>query len=305
MDDQDDGADGRLGHLLPAVRPILGLPREERARFAREDRWVEYPAAAKALSAMADVVERPRGIRNRGRLLAGRPDNGKSALLDRLRALNPATSLETGETILPVILMSMPDDPGEAKFWSALLSALRIPHRTTDAAKHHKAQALEVIRVLRSRALLVDEMHNLLEGSGRQQSHALAMLKMVSNELAIPIIAAGTQRAVSALTTDDQTATRFLPIGLPPWRVTQDLRTFLTGMEAVLPLAEPSDLASREMAEALLAKSNETIGGLVFVLQEAAVLAIRGGKERLDLKLVAAVETATLASLNPRNRLDI
>jgi len=305
MDDQDDGVDGPLGHLLRDVRSVLDLPREERVRFAQEDRWMEYPAATRALEVMADLVERPRGIRNRGRLLAGRPDNGKSALLRRFRALHPAASLETGETSLPVILMSMPDDPGEAKFWTALLTALRIPHRTTDATKHHKAQALEMVRVLRSRALLIDEVHNLLEGSGRQQSHALAMMKMVSNELAIPIIAAGTQRAVTALTTDDQTATRFLPIGLPPWRLSQGLRTFLAGMEAVLPLAEPSHLASKEMVDTLLAKSNETIGGLVFILQEATVLAIRSGKERLDPKLIAAVETATLASLGDGNKLDI
>lgn len=305
MDDQDDRADERLGHLLPVVRAVLERPREERVRFAQEDRWMEYPAATKALKIMMDLVERPRGIRNRGRLLAGRPDNGKSALLHRFRLLNPATSLETGETSLPVILMSMPDDPSEAKFWSALLSALRIPHRTTDATKHHKAQALEMIRVLKSRVLLIDEIHNLLEGSAKQQSHALAMLKMVSNELAIPIVAAGTQRALTALTTDDQTATRFLPIELPPWRLSQDLRTFLAGMEAVLPLAEPSDLASREMATALLAKANETIGGFVFVLQEATVLAIRSGKERLDPKLIAAVDSATLASLDSKNRLDI
>lgn len=305
MEDQGDRANDHLGHLLPAVKPIVELPREERVRFAQEDRWMEYPAATRALRVMTDLVERPRGIRNRGRLLAGRPDNGKSALLHRFRVLNPVTTLESGETSLPVILMSMPDDPSEGKFWSALLSALRIPHRTTDAVKHHKAQALEMIKAVNSRALLIDEIHNLLEGSAKQQSHALAMLKMVSNELSIPIIAAGTQRAVSALSTDDQTATRFVPIELPPWRLTQELRTFLSGMEAVLPLAEPSDLASREMVTALLAKANETIGGFVFVLQEATVLAIRSGKERLDPKLIAAVDSTTLASLDSRNRLDI
>ena len=305
MDGQDDRTTGGLGHLLPAVREVLGRPREERVLFAQEDRWMEYPAATRALKVMADLVERPRGIRNRGRLIAARPNNGKSALLHRFRALNPAASLETGGTGLPVILMSMPDDPSEPKFWSALLTALRIPHRTTDATRHHKAQALETVRVLRSRALLIDEIHNLLEGSARQQSHALAMLKTISNDLAIPIVAAGTQRAVSALQTDDQTATRFLPIGLPPWRMTQELRTFLTGMEAVLPLAEPSDLASRDMVTALLAKADETIGGLVVLLQEATVLALRSGRERLDPRLIAAVDSATLASLDGKDRLDI
>ena len=66
-----------------------------------------------------------------------------------------------------------------------------------------------------------------------------------------------------------------------------------------------ADLASTEMTKALLAKSNETVGGLVFVLQEATVLAIRSGRERLDLKLIEAVDTATLASFDNKNKLDI
>ena len=304
----DEGSDVRhagLDHLVPAARAMIEKPREERIRFAQRDRWLEYPVATRAINDLSDLLDKPKQGRARGILVLGRPDNGKSALLRRFAHLHQAASLDDGSTTQPVVFMSFPDDSREDKFWSGLLVALRIPHRVTDPSKLHKAQATEVLRAIGARMLLIDEIHNLLEGGGRQQSHALVALKTLANDLSLHLVVAGTQKAHTALITDDQLATRFKPVVLPTWRLNDDLRTLLAGMEKTLPLAEPSNLASEDMIRAMLPKAHETIGGFVTLLQAATVLAIKGGKERIDPKVIDKVDATTLSMLDAKMLRDI
>ncbi len=299
-----DGEEG-MGHLLPEVREVVARPPEERIRFAREDRWIEYGAAAAGLRSLSDLLEEPRQQRPQGLLVLARANNGKSSLLKRFEALNPPTSVDTGQARIPVVLMSMPDEPTEAKFWMALLDVLKLPYRAMDPSKEHKAQAVDVLTAVECRMLMIDEIHDLLEGTAKQSSHALTMLKSLSNTLSLRLVCAGTENALRALDTDDQVTTRFDYAVLPPWRMTEGLRSLLAGMESVLPLAEASGLASEAMVRALAEKADQTIGGYVKLLQAATVQAIRNGKERLDPALIAKVDVRTLAMRDPQKRLDI
>lgn len=290
MTDQPDGAPAGPAHLLPAVRQVLSWPQEDRIAFAYTDRWIEYPAAGRALRAMGDLLAQPNQTRMRGVLVAARPDNGKTSVLRRFRDLHPATARESGGTSRPVVLASMPDEPSEAKLWSNVLRALMVPHRSTDSARHLREQAVRVLEGDQVRTLMFDEVHDLLHGSARRQRHLLALLKHLTNELSLRIVLAGTQDVVSALAGDKQLATRFDGFALPPWSEGQQLRSMLAGLEAVLPLAEPSGLASREMAQALLGMGGGTVGGMAIRLKHAAGLAIRSGKERIDLALLRKVQ---------------
>ncbi len=285
-------------HLVPAARAVIGCSPEERVLFATRDRWIEYPEATKIIATLSDLLGKARQLRPMGVSLIGRSDNGKSALLKRFAGLHPARTLDDGTTVQPVVHMQFPDDSQEYKFWSELLVALRIPQRVTDPPKVHKAQAKEVLKAIDARVLVLDEVHNLLEGSGKQQSHALVALKHLANDLSLHLVASGTEKAVAALNTDDQLSTRFRPAILPAWRLNDDLRTLLLGMERTLPLAEPSDLASGDMIRALEPKADQTIGGYVRLLQGATILAIKAGKERIDPALIAKVKSTTLKTID-------
>ena len=298
--------DAGMDHLLPRVREMVGRSKEERILFVQEDRWIEYPAATNAIEALSDLLAGPRDqIRPLGLFLAARGNNGKSALLRRFEALNSATSADNGEVRIPVVLMSMPDEPTEAKFWSYLLTVLKIPHRITDPPKVHKALAMRMLETVKCRMLIIDEIHNLLEGSAKESSHALVILKMLSNELSLRIVTSGTGKAIAALLTDEEVSTRFGLETLPPWRPNMAQRNFLAGMETLLPLAERSNLDSREMVMALDEKSKPTIGSKVLALQAATILAVRSGRERLDPELMAKVDASKLGTWSRSTKLDI
>lgn len=93
----DDAPPG-LAHLLPPVRQVLSWPEKDRIKFAYTDRWIEYPAAGRALAAMDDLLVQPNQTRMRGVLVAARPDNGKTSVLRRFLDLHPVTARESGET---------------------------------------------------------------------------------------------------------------------------------------------------------------------------------------------------------------
>ena len=140
------------------------------------------------------------------------------------------------------------------------------------------------------RMLMFDEMHNLLLGSEKKTEHLLTVLKMLVNELSVRIVVAGTGDVVKALGRDKQLATRFDCFALPPWDEGNRLSNLLNGLEAVLPLPEPSDLKADGMVRLMKAHAGRTIGGYVVQVQGAAALAIGAGKPRIDEALIRKVQ---------------
>ena len=254
-------------HLHREAQAALRLPKEERIAFAMRDRWIDYPAARRAMNRLSDLMARPVTVRSRGVLLAARPDNGKSTLLARFAKLNQPRTTEDGETVIDFVLMRMPDKPTEDKIWSALLRALRIPHDATKPARALRQRAERVLDAHKTRLLAIDDIHNYLQGSAREQGHALVLLKTLAEDLKMHLAVAGTGAALTAMVTDDQVATRFFQEILPPWRENETLRTLLAGLEAVMPLPAPSGLSDKGMLLAIAAKAYNTIGGHVLIVQ--------------------------------------
>ena len=70
--------------------------------------------------------------------------------------------------------------------------------------------------------LIIDELHNCLSGSSRQQQEVMNALKTLSNELSLNIIGVGTREASLILHTDAQYASRFDILDLPLWKLDED-----------------------------------------------------------------------------------
>ena len=283
----------RAAHLRGKALEALELDPEDRVAFARSDRWIGYPKATEALRFMDDLLARPRTGSMPCMLLLGRSGNGKSTILKRFTGAHPPVVRTTGEVTGSVLGMELSPGASETVFWTDLLHACGVAHRDTDSVLRKRTQAFSVINSLGARALVIDEFHNILFGAPGAQRQLLGVLKGLTNLLSVPLIVTGTEDAIRLIDTDRQLLRRFRHFALPVWRPNDDFRRLLRSFEVVLPLAEPSGLADDEIAATLAHMGDGTIGSLAEILKEATVLAIRTGRERIDLGILSKVAPNT------------
>jgi hypothetical protein len=272
-------------HLLPEVAEMLDQPDADRIKFCKTDRWVSYSSARRALDEMDNLRTYPKNVRPNNVLIVARSGNGKSSILEYFANRHPVLMTEDGSPIMPVLRIEMPESPDESEFWSLILWGLGISHREGDRAPHKKRQAKSAMLYAGVQLLVIDELNNVTQ-AGREAPFLLAAIRNLSNELRLPIVAAGTQQAINAINLDPHFKKRFDPIGLSRWLLNVEYLKFLASYEKLLPLTKPSGLASRELAPVLYGLAGDTIGQTVKLLRRAAEAAIESGTEQITPKLV-------------------
>ncbi|MEV0291894.1 TniB family NTP-binding protein [Kribbella sp. NPDC050820] len=280
MSDNETAAD--LSHLHPSARPIALLPVDERLLHVRADRWIGYGRALDALDRLEALYSWPSKQRMPNLLLIGATNNGKSMIVERFRRSHPPTSHPDREEI-PVIVMQMPSEPSVTRFYTALLTSAGAPiQRRHWSIAQLEQYVLEILRTIGLRALVIDELHNLLAGRGDRRREFLNVLRFLGNELRIPLIGVGTHEAYLAIRSDDQLENRFAPLVLPQWDDGPETCSLLASFAASFPLRRPSHIATPEMANYLITRSEGTIGELTHLLTDAAVAAIESGEEAIN-----------------------
>ena len=189
----------------------------------------------------------------------------------------------------------MPAKPTESNFWSEVLLSLNIAHRVQERADAKRLAAVDAMRHMNTRLLMIDEM-NHLGNAGKDAGAILAEIKNATTALRIPILATGTPTAMNALRSEPQLMTRFEPIVLERWTLSVEFLRFLASYEQFLPLAEPSNLASKELAPIIYNMAGDVIGGTVDLLKEATVFAVETGCERIDTKLLTKFRETRLST---------
>lgn len=274
-------------HLHPATRPLANEDNEQRIRRIRTDRWIAYARAEAALSAIEDLLSFPQRTRMPNLLLVGPTNNGKTMIVEKFRRSHlpvDAAATANGIANIPVLKVQMPPGPDEHRFFGAILDALGVPNASNDRTAHRQDASVRLMRATAVRLLVIDEVQNLLSGTGTQQRRFLNLLRWLGNELQIPLVAVGTAEALRALQSDDQLANRFEPFALPPWRDGKEYRRLLSTLEAVLPLRRPSGLADSALAQKILTTAEGVLGEVVAIVTRAAVLAVTSGTETISVK---------------------
>lgn len=143
------------------------------------------------------------------------------------------------------------------------------------------------------RATSIDEAHDLLAGSYREQRCALNLLKGLANDLKIPVIAVGTEDARHAIQTDPQVASRFDPLHLARWKESDAFRNFVAAFGKLLPLRKASAFGQREMVRLLLDRSEGITGRATRLISRAAAEAIQDGSELVTLDRIDEISRRT------------
>jgi type II secretory pathway predicted ATPase ExeA len=287
-----------ISHLTESASKLLELSDTERIERIRAPRWIGYPRAKAVLDKLEDLLVYPKTYRMPNLLIVGETNNGKTMLVQRFQSKHPARDNPQGNGIIAdVMLVQAPPVPDEGRFYSSILNMLFAPYRPSDRVEKKQFQAIQLMRYINLRMLVIDEIHHILAGNLNKQRAFLNVMKYLSNELQIPIVGVGTKDAFRALQTDPQLANRFEPVVLPRWKFDDDFLRLLKSFEMMIPLKKQSCLCDSETATVIFSMTEGYIGEVSRLLTEAAVLAVKNGCERIDAKTLK--ETAWV---NPSER---
>jgi Bacterial TniB protein len=289
-------------HLLPSHRATATKDNPERIAWIRHDRWINHTKAEQVLAQLSDLLTYPPRSRMPSLLIFGAPGMGKTKIIDKFLRDHPAAyDEETGMTHSPVLVTEMPPSPSERAFYEGLLVSLGSVMPYGVAVNHLRHRFRVLARQMDVRMLIIDEINTMLAGSFREQRVFLNSIRLLANDLKLPLVCVGTQEAKLALMTDQQLADRFGASELPPWRDDLALGQLLASFESILPLRRPSNLSDRDVRKRMLALTDGITVRIFRLIETAAVRAIENGKECIDLdSLSDHVVTQTLVSISER-----
>ncbi len=279
-------------HWSPEIHHAAQLSPKERIGLVKVERWVGYPLAQRVLKNLEDLLRHPKRFRMPCLLVVAEPYNGKTTLLQHF-AMNhePYESPAGDHVVVLVMMIQAPPTPDESAFLDAILHQLFAPYKTNDRIGKKRLQVIDLLKAVELRLLIIDEVQHLLAGSMNRQRAFLNVLKYLSTELQIPLVAAGPVEANRAIDTDPQMKSRFDRVVLTKWDAeSTDSRRLVASIEALLPLMEPSLLSRPGTTRRLIEESEGTIGALCALLEKAAVKALETGKECIDDEVLAATE---------------
>jgi hypothetical protein len=289
-------------HLSDEHQLIAGLSNEERIQWIRAERWINHPMAELALATMNDLLTYPQRNRMPCLLIHGRTGMGKTMILRKFHREHPkVTDPRIGHTQTPVVLMQLPPEPVEVPFYEELLGAMGLPLVGEVSRTRARRMAREALKIIGARILVIDEIHALLVGGERQQRIFLNVIRLLANDLEMPLVCAGTPEARRALLTDNGLADRFESVELPRWTNNLAFRRLLASFAAILPLRKPSDLDHEKVRAIILKLSDGVTVRIVRLLERLAVDAIHRGSECIEVSSFDALpHRAPLLSMERR-----
>lgn len=280
-------------NLSPQLKKYLDLSDEERIFFIQKDKWVDYPDANKILTKIEDIFKAPKSIRSRGMLLYGDSNNGKTAILKRFyRKFSKDEYLdEDGDLIhlMPIVYVIAEASSDESVMFTEILSSMNVPVNYKEKVIKKKEEAVYYLNLMQTKLIIIDEIQNVLHGPHNKMAQLITSLKTLNNKTGIPIILAGTQDAMSAISIDNQTKSRFKPYELPLWNNDENFLRFIATLEAMIPLKKASNIYKNyDLFTYIYGLSNGCIGEVINILKDAAIYAIRTKSEKITKKEIKA-----------------
>ena len=230
-------------HANAATTELLDLPAQQRIRAIRSERWVSYPRVQKAIQILDQILDHPRTTRMPSIAIFGDSGMGKTMLMQKFCADHPpGVDAETEQHRMPVLALQMTSRPGERRFYAQILDALGAPHNPGARIVDAERSALNLLRAAQIQILVIDEVHNILSGSYREQRTMLNMLRFISNDLKASLVCFGVMEAREAIQGDVQLARRFDVLTMP---------RYVAAAVAAPPSHAPRDTRPARVAAAL------------------------------------------------------
>ena len=268
-----------------------GVGQDDRISLIQSDISIGFPRAEQVLDRLQNLIEAPRQTRMPGLLVHGASGIGKTMIARNLsRRYAPEYDPMAGVTHTPLLLLQAPPAPDERRFYLHILAAVGAP-ATAIAVRSQNVASLEVrvvalLRDLGLRMIMIDEVHNLLAGTHREQRRFLNVLRYLSNELEVSLVCFGVSEAVDAIRGDVQLARRLDEHHLPNWRDDSEFSNMIQTLIAAMPLEKKSNLKVKSLRQ-ILALTGGVTSRVFSLVKDLAIDAIRTGEECITDEAVA------------------
>jgi len=276
-------------HLTDEAASVLAGGIDERAYFIQSKRWIAYPRAAHVLDQLNKLLKHPRTTRMPSLIVYGDSGMGKSMLVDKFKADCAANSTPSPNKVLVIELSGRPT---ERRLFSQILAAVDAPHNPRASIVDVERGAVNTLRDIGVQILVLDEIHNILAGSWREQRIILNTLRFLSNELKLSLVCFGIMEARDAINGDVQLARRFDAVTLPRWTASREFEQLVLAIVRNLPLREPSVLTVKGLRR-ILQLSGGVSSRIFRMLNDLAIEAIERGDERITDEAVEAYKPAS------------
>lgn len=273
-------------HISAQFRELMLKSDLERLEFLDVARWIDYRAANTLMDILDGLLRKPERPRMPNLMLVGDSNCGKTTVITRFQELSGQPYISDDAVSVRPVICAEVHKPDERELYNAILRQFWAPHNPVAPLEKLRHQAIHLLRMSRTRMLILDEVHTINNGSAAKRMDVMNELKMLSNVLHIPLVLVGTRTALQLLTLDSQYSSRFEVVSLPKWSIDVDFQRFLKSFESVLPLKNASKLYSPELTTLIHEISAGNTGNMEHLLRECAREAIRTGAEVIDRKLL-------------------
>ena len=217
--------------------------------------WINYPAATKLMGELKRIYGPPSCV------ISGDANSGKTSFVrEFVRAIDEVEIKGDTSNQQSVVYIQSPPTADGSGIYSAILRETHAIFAPSWTIARKQDLVLRTLESLKTRVLIVDEMQSMLVGKANQRTVYLNVLKHLSNELQLSIVAVGTPYVVNALQTDQQWGSRFTPAKLPKWSKNTDFGEFLGQIALRAGVKNPETLVGKKAFSIIHTKCNGLTG---------------------------------------------
>ncbi|MDX8354838.1 TniB family NTP-binding protein [Cognatiyoonia sp. IB215182] len=254
---------------------------DERIDLIRSDRWIAFDRATIVLNRLISLMEMPRQSRMPGLMIYGSSGIGKTMIAKRMAGLYPFQyASDVGVTKTPILLLQAPPAPDERRFYQHILASIGAPVWGRNTVSELEVRVLNHLRDMDLKMIMIDEVHNLLAGSYREQRRFLNMLRFLANDLCASLVVFGVNEAVDAIRGDEQLARRLDEHFLPLWEDDVEFSRLVQTLISAMQLERGSGLSVQSL-RSILGVSGGVTSRVFTMVKALAIDAIETGEERI------------------------
>ncbi|WP_316572084.1 TniB family NTP-binding protein [Neobacillus sp. YIM B06451] len=223
-------------------------------------------------------------------LITGPSGSGKSTLLESYIQFHDRVTFDGTQTKRKILGSEIPSPTKIPAFLEAMLEQLGDPFPNSGKVGNKNRRLVKQIKNCGVELIMLDEFQHFVHRENQKINFEVAdCFKSLINRTKVPVVLFGLEDAETVLESNPQLKRRFsMRETLPPFGVenTQRIREFqmlLHQIDKQLPFDELTGIGEENFANRIMYATDGIMNSIMKLIRNAALNAIKQGKEKIDL----------------------